>query len=93
MNSIIQDEKYCFMCGTTNNLHCHHIFGGTANRKLSEAYGLKIMLCAKHHNMSNEGIHFNKDFDLAMKEMAQRKFEERFGNREAFRAIFGRSYI
>lgn len=93
MKSIIHDEEQCFMCGTTLNLHSHHIFGGTANRRLSEKYGLKITLCARHHNMSDEGIHFNRDFDLAMKELAQRKFEEKIGSRETFRDIFGKSYL
>lgn len=32
MKSIIQKSKYCWFCGTGNNLHLHHIFGG-ANRK------------------------------------------------------------
>ena len=61
--SIISDERYCLVCGTPYNLHSHHLFSGTANRKLSEQYGLKVWLCAHHHNMSNEGVHFNKKLD------------------------------
>ena len=41
MNSVLQSEKECFVCGTNLNLHSHHIFFGTANRKLSEKYGMK----------------------------------------------------
>lgn len=92
MKSIMQDEKKCFVCGTTLGLHCHHIFGGNANRKKSEKYGMKIWLCGMHHNLSNAGIHFNKGLDLSVKKMAQHKFEETH-TREEFMKIFGRNYL
>jgi hypothetical protein len=93
MESIIQKEKQCLVCGTTYNLHSHHIFGGTSNRKQSEKYGLKVWLCAYHHNMSNEGVHFNKHLDNHLKQMGQRHFETRYGNREEFIKVFGKSYL
>ena len=92
MESIIQDEKECFVCGTTYNLESHHCIYGSANRKLSEKYGLKLWLCQEHHT-GNCGVHFNKNLDCAIKQLAQRKYEERFGNRESFRSIFGKSYL
>ena len=79
------------MCGSPY-VEIHHVIYGTANRKNSDAYGLIIPLCPEHHR-GQTGIHFNKDFDIAMKELAQKKFEERYGNREAFRTIFGKSYL
>lgn len=91
MKSIIQTERECYVCGTTQNLHEHHIFGA-ANRKHSESYGLKIYLCAPHHNMSDKGIHFNKELDISVKQMAQEIFEETH-TREEFREIFGKSYL
>ena len=93
MESIIQKEKQCLVCGTTYNLHSHHVFYGTSNRKQSEKYGLKVWLCAYHHNMSNEGVHFNKHLDSHLKQMAQRHFEARYGNREEFIKTFGKSYL
>lgn len=92
MQSIIQQEKRCYVCGTTYDLHDHHIFYGTSNRKQSEKHGLKVWLCAIDHNMSNEGVHFNKKLDTELKELAQRKFEETH-SREEFRAIFGKSWL
>lgn len=92
MESIIQKEKECYLTGSINNLHCHHIFGG-ANRKLSEKYGLKVWLRADWHNMSNYGVHFNKNLDLELKRVGQLAFESRFGTREDFRRIFGKSYL
>ena len=91
MDSILQTRKECFMCHTTQDLHCHHIFGGP-NRKWSEKYGLKIWLCAKHHNMSDAGVHFNKPLDLQVKQIAQREFEDTY-SREDFMRIFGRNYL
>ena len=75
MKSVLQKEKECMLCQTTLGLHEHHVFEGWGNRAQSEKYGMKVWLCGKHHNLSNEGIHFNKSFDLAVKQMAQRYFE------------------
>lgn len=93
MKSVLQKEKECMICKTTIGLHEHHVFEGWGNRAQSEKYGMKIWLCGKHHNLSNEGIHFNKDFDLAVKQMAQEYFEEHCGDREYFMRIFGRNYL
>lgn len=94
MKSIIQNEKQCYVCGTTYNLHDHHIFEGFANRKLSEREGLKIWLCGRHHNLSREGIHQNRELDLKIKKMAQEKWQEKNNKtKEDFIKIFGRSNI
>ena len=92
MKSIIQSEKKCYVCGTTYNLHDHHIFFGTANRKQSEKYGMKVWLCQEHHT-GNAGVHFNKGLDLHLKKLAQEHFEAKFGAKNEFRSIFGRSYL
>lgn len=92
MESVLQKVKECYVCRTTNNLHSHHIFYGTANRKQSEKYGLKVYLCQEHHT-GNTGVHFQKDLDMHLKKIAQEHFEAEQGNREDFRRIFGRSYL
>lgn len=91
MKSIISKTKECFVCGTDYNIHEHHIFGGP-NRKLSEKHGLKVCLCGYHHNLSNEGVHFNKELDTELKELGQRAFELN-GSREEFIRIFGKNYL
>jgi hypothetical protein len=68
------------------------VFYGTANRKQSEKYGCWVYLCAYHHNMSSEGVHFNKSLDILLKQECQRRFEKD-GTREEFRKIFGKSYL
>lgn len=93
MKSVLQKTKKCYVCGTTYGLHDHHILYGTSNRKQSEKRGLKVWLCGVHHNLSNEGVHFNKDLDNHLKTMAQEYYEEHYGTREDFRKEFGKSYL
>lgn len=93
MKSIISNEKVCFICRTTYSLHRHHIFHGYANRQISEEQGCWVHLCGRHHNQSNEGVHFNTPFDIMLKKYCQEKWEELNGTREQFRQIFGKSYL
>lgn len=93
MKSVLQTEKECFVCKRTTNLHVHHVLYGTANRKKSEQYGYKIYLCPEHHNMSSNGIHFNRPLDLSIKAMAQKHFEKNHGSRTDFIKEFGKSWL
>lgn len=90
--SIVQSKRECLICGDINNLELHHIIYGTANRKLSDKFGLTCYLCHYHHT-GGDGIHFNKEMDLKLKKHAQKKFEEQVGTREQFIKIFGRNYL
>ena len=92
MKTVLQSEKECIVCGTTYNLHDHHIFFG-ARRKLSEKRGLKVWLCANHHNMSNAGVHQNRILDLKLKKFAQKYYEEHYGTRTDFIKEFGKNYL
>ena len=94
--SIINNEKECFVCRTKANpsdIHKHHIFYGTANREISEKQGCWVYLCSYHHNMSNEGVHFNWCFDIMLKKYCQYVWEQEKGTRDEFRKLFGKSYI
>lgn len=92
MRSIMQNEKRCYLTGAEGiPLHKHHIFGGP-NRRISEANGFWIYLVPRLHNMSNEGVHFNRDLDLKIKRECQRRFEEAH-TREDFIRLIGRSYL
>ena len=59
------------MCGALSNLHEHHIFYGTALRKISEQHGFKVRLCQWHHT-GKEGVHFDKKLDTWLKGYAKR---------------------
>lgn len=92
MKSIVQTNKWCYYCGIANNLEEHHIFFGTANRKLSEKFGLKVWLCPEHHR-GNTGVHGNnKALDKKIKQLGQQIFEETH-TKEEFIKLFGRNYI
>lgn len=88
--SIIQQEKKCFLCGSPY-VHEHHIFGG-ANRKISEKNGFKVYLCPYHHNMSNNGVHFNKELDIQLKQLCQSYYELNH-SREEFMKLIGKNYL
>lgn len=97
MKSIMQneDDYSCYLCGERANytdgpLENHHIFGGTANKPISEKYGLKVKLHGfKCHRLGPESVHINKSVRLALQAKAQERFEEVHGSRELFKEKFG----
>ena len=91
-NSILQTEKKCYITGRTDNLHLHHIFGGTGKRKISDENGFTVWLTAEYHNMSDKGVHFNRELDLMLKRECQKKFEETHSRLE-FLKLIGRNYL
>ena len=94
MKSIIQSKKECYITRSIYNLHKHHVFEGTANRKISEKDGLWIWLRRDWHNLSNYGVHFNKKLDLKLKRMAQKRWQEYYGKtKEDFIKRYGRNYL
>lgn len=101
MKSIMHDKKdgTCYLCMMLHNDDSikevrqeHHIFGGTANRKLSERYGLKVYLCLNHHLAGTEAVHKDAKVAILLKQKGQRTFEERFPDLD-FMKIFGKNYL
>lgn len=91
--SIIQkDMSKCYVCGTTQNLHVHEIYGGSANRKKSIEWDCYVRLCGNHHNMSNQGVHFNKHLDQTLKQNCQIMFEAIHGH-DKFMEVFHKNYL
>lgn len=90
--SIISNEKECFVCGDKRVLHLHHIYEGLGRRQQSDKWGCWVYLCPRHHNMSNEGVHFNKELDLKLKRLCQKRFEELYPDVD-FIKEFRRSYL
>lgn len=90
--SIITDDmSKCFVCGRPAT-ETHHICYGSANRKLSDKYGLVVGLCYNHHR-GNVGVHGgNKELDTYLKQTAQRRFQEVYPESD-FLALFGRNYL
>lgn len=92
-DSIISSKAECFFCKRSGDLHHHHIFFGTSNRKLSDEDGCWIYLCPSHHNMSSESVHQSRVMDLALKVLCQKEWEKIYGNREEFIKRYGKSYL
>ena len=89
--SILQTEKKCYITGYTGALHKHHIYGGP-NRRISDKHGFWVWLRPEMHNMSNEGVHFNKALDEELKMKCQAEYEKTH-TREEFMKLIGRNYL
>ena len=85
--------RYCVLCGSSLRIEKHHIFGG-ALRKKSEKYGLTVDLCHYCHNEPPNGVHFNKDKMLELKQYGQRKvMAEQGWTTEKFIEEFRKNYL
>ena len=89
--SIMQNGRRCFICGRVTDLEEHHVLGGTANRKLSEKYGLKVYLCRECHT-GDSGVHKNRWKGDSLKRLAQIAFEARHSHDE-WMQIFRKNYL
>lgn len=84
------DAECCALCGKSP-VQIHHIFFGTANRKLADEDGLIIPLCLEHH-LGKRGVHHDHELDLILKRKAQ-AFYEKTHTREDFIRRYGRSFL
>jgi hypothetical protein len=82
--------KQCAECGSTINIHKHHVFGGP-NRRISEKYGMTEYLCMLCHT-GPAGIHFNQEMNLRYKQKHQILFEDRYGH-EMWMKLIGKNYL
>ena len=69
---ITPDFKHCYVCGTDRDIHLHEVFFGSSSRKKSKEDGCVIPLCGPHHNLSSQGIHYNKALDDKVKKQAEK---------------------
>lgn len=92
------------MCGRRGQCDVHHIFEGTANRRISEQEGLKIYLCRDcHHNLhcnnSPEWEHIRKHLKAESEATWIVEYEENHPEKnifevvDEFRRLFGKSYL
>lgn len=98
MQSILEElnengQRCCYLCGASNHLEKHHIYGG-ALRKKSEQYGLTVTLCHDCHNEPPSGVHFCYDISRTLKTKAQKEAMKYYGwSMDDFRKIFYKNYI
>ena len=88
---ITSDLKHCYLCEKLATCK-HEAFFGTADRKLSMKFGLVFPLCDNCHTAENTAVHNNYFTDIKLKQIAQRKFEEKYSHEE-FMEIFKKNYL
>ncbi len=94
--SIVQrKDGRCYLCmqhgdNTVQYVECHHVFGGPM-RKVSEAEGLKVYLCAEHHRTGKGSVHLNAKVARTLKAELQTKWEENH-TRAEWMALMHRNY-
>lgn len=93
-----KQDGTCYLCMCLNgdydrrqNLQEHHAVPGTANRKLSEHWGLKVYLCLQHHTEGRQAVHNNSLIDGMLRKRAQEAFEAEHSH-ELWMREFGRNY-
>ena len=89
--SIMQTERKCYFCGRVTDLEKHHVFGGVANRPISERYGLFTYLCHDCH-LGTDGAPYNKEKNLRLKQDAQRAFQAIYG-RQMWMTLIRKNYL
>lgn len=88
----------CYLCMLLNQDYNrritqeHHVIFGTANRKLSEKYGLKVYLCLEHHEIGEMSVHRNHEVASILQKQAQKVFEKTHSHEEWMK-IFRRNYL
>jgi len=91
--SILQDVKECYITSRIDNLHPHHIFFGTGNRKVSDNNGFWVWLTGEYHNQNSRiDVHHNKKLNLKLKRECQARYEETH-SREDFIKLIGKNYL
>lgn len=90
----MQTEKECYITGRKDNLHKHHIYCGSGQRRISDENGFFCWLTYDYHNGNDpEAVHNNpnKGYDLMLKVKCQEVYEQTH-SRESFMALIGRNY-
>lgn len=91
MNSIMQDEKVCYLTGATEGLHKHHVMRGKY-RKKAEEWGCWVWLRADWHVGTDYCVHADHQLEMCLRRECQRQFEARWGH-DKWMEVFGRNYL
>lgn len=89
--SVMQKDRACYFCGRLDTLERHHVFGGVANRPISEKYGLYVYLCHNCHT-GKYGAQYDKEKNLLLKQDAQRAFEKT-NSRKDWMELIRKNYL
>lgn len=93
-----QKDGCCYLCVRLREdyglkpIEEHHVSFGSANRTLSERFGLKVYLCPEHHRTGKESAHLNHNIARQLQQDAQKRFQECYPGL-SFLEVFGINYI
>lgn len=83
----------CYLCRRCTITENHHVFGG-ANRKKADKEGLTVYLCHYCHNEPPNGVHFNRERNIRLKQIGQKTWMEHYNKTvEDFIKHYGKNYI
>lgn len=72
----------------------HEVFFGVRNRQKSIDDGLVIFITPMQHNMSKQGIHFNREYDLYAKREGEKCWMKYYNKTiDDFIKRYGRNYL
>ena len=93
--SIISGNRkgVCLICRRIGQTEEHHIFG-SGNRKKADREGLTAYLCHNCHNEPPNGVHFNRERNIHLKQIGQLAWMNYYGKTTAdFIREYGKNYI
>lgn len=91
---MIGKDNECYICGSSGPLHLHHIFFGTANRKVSDKYGLTCKLCLYCHTEGKNAVHKNAEVANRLHKVGQIHAMAVLGwDADRFLKEIGRNYL
>lgn len=86
--SIMQDEKECYITGSTVQLDKHHCFLG-CRRKAAEEWGCWVWL---RHDIHMDAHDRDGELLRRLQRDCQIEFERRWGHQK-FMEVFGKNYL
>ena len=97
--SILSNERVCYVSGRTDLLEKHHIFGGKADRPISDRHGFWVYLNHYWHNeprceqnLWQGGVHHNPKLREMLETKCQEKYEE-LHSHEEFIELMKENYL
>lgn len=93
--SIICNDRRCYICKRTGELQVHHCIHGNANRKRANEDGLWVYICQRCHTLLHDkGMH-----DKRIQAIGQRRWMETFYPGDKDKALeewhkrYGKSFL
>ena len=89
MSIMYKSPDRCFICGKFTPLEEHHVWHGTANRRLADKDGLTVYLCPEcHRELHDKGkadrllMALGEIYWLLRYDMTKEEFIKRYGRSE-----------